>query len=354
MLVLYIREVDLKNFRNFTDYTIYLDKGTNIILGKNAVGKTNILESIYLLSRGRSFKTSRLSEIIKYDEDNFFIGIKAVRSSGEFTAQFGYAQDNKKQIKINGIEINKQSELLGNIYTILFLPEDLYIVKGNPQIRRNFIDEALLQIRPNYTYDLMRYYKVLKQRNNLLKNIAKKPSLRYTLDSWDEQIAAYGIKVATIRARFVETLSRAVADIHKNLSGGEELEIKYLVNFGNNIDMYRELLKSSVEKDITYGQTTIGPHRDDIKILLDGKAARTFASQGQQRTIALSLKLAEIKIIRDDIGESPVFLLDDVFSELDDDRKMCVMENIKDIQSVITANDIHMDGSWNVIRLGVI
>ncbi|MDI6601540.1 MAG: DNA replication/repair protein RecF [Thermoanaerobacteraceae bacterium] len=351
---MYIKEIELNNYRNFKHFILNLDMGINIILGKNAAGKTNILESIYLLSRGKSFRTSRLNELINHEENNFFVGIRALRKSGEFLARFGYSDDGKKQIKINGMDIGKISELLGNIYTILFTPEDLYIVKGNPEQRRNFIDEALLQLRPNYTYDLMRYYRVLKQRNNLLKNIAKKPSLRYTLNSWDEQITEYGIKLASMRSRFVDILASTAAEIHKNLSGGEKLDIKYMVNFGNNIDSYRDLMRESIDRDIAYGLTTIGPHRDDIKILLDGRNVKSFSSQGQQRTIALSLKLSEIRIIQDEIGESPIFLLDDVFSELDDDRKGYILENINGIQSIITANEVHVHGDWNAIKLGVI
>ncbi len=351
---MYIEELRLDNYRNFKDLRLEFDKGINMVLGKNAAGKTNILECVYLLSRGRSFRTSRLNEIINYDEDSFFAYIKAVRNSGEFSIRYGLDREGKKQARINGMDIAKNSELLGNLYTILFIPEDMYIVKGNPEQRRNFIDEVLLQIRPNYRYDLMRYYRTLKQRNNLLKNIAKKPSLRYTLYSWDEQLTGYGLKIAGMRSRFVNILSKTAADIHKNLSGGEMLDIKYIVNFGNNKDDYAELMKAAADRDIAYGLTTIGPHRDDIRILLDGKEARSYSSQGQQKTIALGLKLSEIQIVKNEIGESPIFLLDDVFSELDDDRKGFVIDNIKGMQSLITANEVYLKGDWNEIRPGVI
>lgn len=351
---MYIKELELKNYRNFENIHLEFDKGINMILGKNAMGKTNILESVFLLSRGRSFKTSRLNELIKNDEESFFVYAKAVRGSGEFFVRYGYGKDGKKQIGVNGMEIQKNAELLGNLYTILFVPDDLYIVKGNPEQRRSFMDEVLLQARPNYRYDLMRYYRTLKQRNNLLKNIAKKPSLRYTLYSWDEQITEYGLKIAGMRSRLVSSLAAEAAKIHKNLSGGEELDVKYIVNFGNNKDDYINLIKKSADKDIAYGLTTIGPHRDDIRILLDGMDAKSYSSQGQQKTIALSLKLSEIKIIQNEIGESPVFLLDDVFSELDEDRKKYVLDNISGMQSLITANDVNFRGDWKEIMLGVL
>lgn len=351
---MYIKELELKNYRNFEHIHLEFDKGINMILGKNALGKTNILESVFLLSRGKSFKTSRLNELIRYDDEGFFVYVRAVRGSGEFIVRYGYGKDGRKQIGINGMDIQKNTELLGNLYTILFVPDDLYIVKGNPEQRRNFIDEVLLQARPNYRYDLMRYYRTLKQRNNLLKNIAKKPSLRYTLYSWDEQITEYGLKIAGMRSRFVNLLAMEAAKIHKNLSDGEELDIKYIVNFGNNKDDYINLIKKSADKDIAYGLTTIGPHRDDIKILLNGRDAKSYSSQGQQKTIALSLKLSEIKIIQNEIGESPVFLLDDVFSELDENRKKYVIDSIGGMQSLITANDVNFTGDWKEIILGVL
>ncbi len=351
---MYIEKLKLENYRNFKKLYLEFDKGINMVLGNNAVGKTNILECIYLLSRGRSFKTQRLNEIINYDENNFYASLKAVRGSGEFSVRYGYNRDGKKQIGLNGMNINKNSELLGNLYTILFVPEDLYIVKGNPKQRRNFIDEVLMQIRPNYRYDLMRYYRTLKQRNNLLKNIATKPSLRYTLYSWDQQIIAYGLKIASMRSRFVNIISGIASRIHNKLSGGEELDVKYIVNFGNNKDDYVNLIKESADKDISYGLTTIGPHRDDIKILLDGREAKSYSSQGQQKTIALSLKLSEIKIVEKEIGESPIFLLDDVFSELDEERKGFIIDTISGMQSLITANELYLEGDWNKIRLGVV
>jgi len=338
---MYIKEIELKDYRNYKDLRVSFSDKVNIFLGNNAQGKTNLLEGIYLNAMAKSFKTSKDKELIRFGED--FCKVKSVASiSGdEHITEIVINKEGKKGIKIDGVKIKKTSELLERIFIIIFSPEDLKIVKDEPEKRRKFIDRELCQIKPGYFSDLNNYKKVLKQRNTYLKEFNIENSI---LDIWDYELARYGSRVILKRHEFIERINEISKKIHDNISGGKEnLELKYepnvLVSENTENDFY-EMLRNSRNDDIKNRTTGKGPHKDDLKISADGIDLRKFGSQGQQRTAALSLKLSEIKLIEEEMGEKPILLLDDVLSELDNDRQSYLINSLGGNQLFITTTDI--------------
>ena len=349
---MWINEIKLKNFRNYNYQEIQLHENINVFFGENAQGKTNIIESIFLSSIGKSFRTNKEKELIKFNEQKAFIEINFKKSDREGNLKIEIGD--KKQIYLNGIKLKKLSELLGNINIVIFTPDDIHILKGGPQNRRKFLDIMISQLRPNYMHILSLYLKTLEQRNNYLKQIKTEKKDENLLEIWDEKLIEYGCKIFEYRKEFIEKIKEKIKDIHKEITDNkEDIEIKYFSDASTRQNFINEL-KSRRKLDIIKGFTTKGVHRDDFIVYINGKEIESFGSQGQHRTAILSLKLSELQVIYDDIGEYPILLLDDFMSELDNKRRKNFLDNIKNIQVIITCTEkISLENlnyfSYNVI-----
>ena len=334
---MWINNIKLNNFRNYNNKEINLHENINVFFGENAQGKTNIIESIFLCSIGKSFRTNKEKELIKFNEEKTLVEINYEKSdrTGNIKIEIG----EKKQVYLNGIKIKKLSELLGNINVVIFTPDDINILKGGPQNRRKFLDIMISQLRPNYMHILSLYNKTLEQRNNYLKQIKIEKKDENLLDIWDEKLIDYGIKIYEYRKEFLEKIKNKIKNIHQGITNGKEnIEIEYISDAITRQNFINEL-KSRRKLDIIKGYTTKGIHRDDFIIYINKKEVGTFGSQGQNRTAMLSLKLSELQVIYDDIGEYPILLLDDFMSELDSKRRESFLNNIKDIQVIITCTE---------------
>mgnify|MGYP004557380597 FL=1 len=334
---MWINNIKLNNFRNYNNKEIKLHENINVFFGENAQGKTNIIESIFLCSIGKSFRTNKEKELIKFNEEKTSVEINYEKSdrTGKIKIEIG----EKKQVYLNGIKIKKLSELLGNINVVIFTPDDINILKGGPQNRRKFLDIMISQLRPNYMHILSLYNKTLEQRNNYLKQIKTEKKEENLLEIWDEKLIDYGIKIYEYRKEFIEKIKNKIKNIHAGITNGkEEIEIEYISDAVTRQNFLNEL-KSRRKLDIIKGYTTKGIHRDDFIIYINKKEVGTFGSQGQNRTAMLSLKLSELQVIYDDIGEYPILLLDDFMSELDSKRRESFLNNIKDIQVIITCTE---------------
>ena len=334
---MYIDKMKLINFRNYENQEIQFNKNINIIYGDNAQGKTNILEAIFLSSFGKSFRTSKEKELIKFGQDKLMVEANFQKKDrdGKIRIEIG----SKKQITVNGIKIKKLSELLGNINIVIFTPEDINILKDGPAGRRRFLDMMIGQLRPNYVHNLNLYMQTLEQRNNYLKQIKELNKPQEMLEIWDEKLAEYGEKVYLYRKEFVDKIINIINDIHKKITDEkEELKIEYISDCSNKKE-YLNLLNERRKLDIIKGFTTKGVHRDDFVIYINNREVGVYGSQGQNRTVILSLKLSELNVVYDEIGEYPILLLDDFMSELDEKRRKNFLENIENTQVIITGTD---------------
>ena len=334
---MWIKKIKIKNFRNYESEEINLEKNINIFYGQNAQGKTNIIESIFLCSLGKSFRAKKDKEMIKLNEQNAVVEVEYEKSDrhGKIKIEIG----NKKNIYLNGIKIKKLSELLGNLNIVIFTPDDINILKGGPQNRRRFLDIMISQLRPNYMHILNLYIKTMEQRNNYLRQIKEEHKDENLLEIWDEKLAEYAIKIYEYRKEFIEKIIKKLDTIHKNITNGEEqIELEYVTECDSK-EKYLKLLKERRKLDIIKGFTTKGVHRDDFMIYINKKDIKIFGSQGQNRTAMLSLKLAELQVIYDEIGEYPILLLDDFMSELDRTRRKNFLENIEGTQVIITGTE---------------
>ena len=334
---MYIDKMKLINFRNYENQEIQFNKNINIIYGDNAQGKTNILEAIFLSSFGKSFRTSKEKELIRFGQDKLMVEANFQKKDrdGKIRIEIG----SKKQITVNGIKIKKLSELLGNINIVIFTPEDINILKDGPVGRRRFLDMMIGQLRPNYVHNLNLYMQTLEQRNNYLKQIKELNKPQEMLEIWDEKLAEYGEKVYLYRKEFVDKIINKINDIHKKITDEkEELKIEYISNCSNKNE-YLKILNERRKLDIIKGFTTKGVHRDDFVIYINDREVGVYGSQGQNRTVILSLKLSELNVVYDEIGEYPILLLDDFMSELDEKRRKNFLENIENTQVIITGTD---------------
>ena len=307
---MYIKNIKLNNFRNYLNQEIQLDKGINIFFGDNGEGKTNILESIFLCAIGKSFRAKKEKELIKIDEEKATVEVdfEKIDRDGKIKIEL----TNKKDVFINGIKKNKVSEILGNINIVMFSPDDIEILKSGPAKRRRFLNILISQLRPQYVYYLNMYIKTIEQRNNYLRQIKELNNLK---------------------------IKNKIKIIHKNITEDkEEIKIKYISDCFDK-EKYIEELEKNWETDILRGYTTKGVHRDDIYIYINGKQVNIYGSQGQNRTVILSLKLSELEIIYDEIGEYPILLLDDFMSELDSKRRENFLKSISNAQILITCTD---------------
>lgn len=334
-----VKKIELNNFRNYSSLNLELDSSTNILYGDNAQGKTNILEAIYICSTTKSHRSSKDVELIRLEENEGHVKIYIDKKEREHRIDIHLRRNKTKGIAIDGIPIKKASELFGLFNVIFFSPEDLNIIKNGPAERRRFIDIELCQLDKIYVYNLMNYNKILSQRNKLLKDLYTKPDLKDTLDVWDMQLAEYGKKIIERRESFIENISEIIKPIHGKLTNNKEnLEIYYHKNCEEE-ELYQKILENR-EKDIKYKTTSVGPHRDDILFFNGDMNIRIYGSQGQKRTVALSLKLAEIELVKELINDTPVLLLDDVLSELDSNRQNHLLQSLDNIQTIITCTGL--------------
>lgn len=334
-----LKSIALNHFRNYSDMFLEFDKGTNILYGDNAQGKTNILEAVYVSGTTKSHKGSKDKELIQFGQEESHIRTVVERDGLDYQIDMHIKKNKPKGIAINKAPIKKASELFGILNIVFFSPEDLNIIKNGPSERRRFLDMELCQLDRIYLYHLTKYNKILNQRNKLLKDINFRPELADTLSVWDVQLIEYGKKIINSRNKFIERLNEIVPDIHRNISGNREnLILHYEPNVKED-EMESELLKNQA-RDLKFGMTSIGPHRDDMCFNIQDVDIRRFGSQGQQRSCALSLKLSEIELVKQSIRETPVLILDDVLSELDSSRQNFLLNSIHDIQTVITCTGL--------------
>jgi len=332
---MYIEKIKVKNFRNYEEQEISLKNGINLFFGNNAQGKTNIVESIFLCSLGKSFRAKNEKDLIFFGKKESSIEIKYKKKDREGKIKYVLAEKTKN-IYNNNILLKKTSEILGNINVVLFSPEDINIIKQGPSTRRKFLNIFISQIRPNYVYICNLYKKILEQRNSYLKSEKINFEL---LDIYDEKLAENGAIVNKYREEFINKIKEKIGKIHNNVTKGkEEIKIKYISDCQEK-EKYLEKLKENRKEDIEKGYTSIGIHRDDIYFYINGKKIDSFGSQGQQRTAILSLKISELEIIKEEIGENPILLLDDFMSELDKERRINLLKEIKNAQIIITCTD---------------
>ncbi len=334
-----IKSLELADFRNYETINISFDKGTNILYGDNAQGKTNILEAIYVSATTKSHKGSKDKEIVNFNKEEAHIRTYLEKEDVEYRVDMHLRKNKSKGIAIDGKKIKKAADLLGLLNVVFFSPEDLAIIKNGPSERRRFADMELCQLDNFYLYNLNHYNKIINQRNKLLKDISFNPGLKETLNIWDSQLISFGSKIIERRNLFTEQLCEIIGNIHNKLSGGkEELIVKYEPDV--SIEEFENKMRENQEKDIRYKMTQSGPHRDDFSFIVNGIDIRKFGSQGQQRTAALSLKLSEIELVKKMTKDTPVLLLDDVLSELDSSRQNYLLNSIGEIQTIITCTGL--------------
>ena len=332
-----INKIKLKNFRNYTEQEIELDPHINVFYGDNAQGKTNILEAIFISGFGKSFRTSKEKEMIKLGED--FLETNIFYDKSDRSGKIKIIIAEKKQIEVNGVKIKKLSELIGNLNLVIFTPDDIQILKNGPAERRRFLDMMIGQLRPNYVHNLNLYLKTLEQRNNYLRQIREENKNENMLEIWDEKLSEYAVNIYNYRKEFIDKINDKIKNIHNEITENkEEIEIDYIAE-SKNKEEYLSLLKQRRKLDIIKGFTTKGIHRDDFVIYINNKRLDIYGSQGQHRTAILSLKLSELNIIEDEIGEKPILLLDDFMSELDEKRRNHFLEKIEKTQVIITCTD---------------
>ncbi|WP_096438045.1 DNA replication/repair protein RecF [Alteribacter populi] len=348
-----IDQLTVKNYRNYPAVNLTFENEVNVIIGENAQGKTNLMEAIYVLGMAKSHRTPRDKELIRWDEDFAKIEGKLTKRTGPLHMEVVFSNQGKK-VKLNHLEKKRLSDYIGTCNIVMFAPEDLNLVKGSPQVRRRFIDMEMGQIHSVYLYHLARYHKILKQRNQLLKNMQMKRNSgdqdRAMLDVITDQLIESAAHVVEKRFSFLKKLQQWAEEIHKEISRGlEKLEIRYIPTCNVSEDMDLSTMKSKMrnefselgDREMLRGTTLIGPHRDDLKFFVNDRDIQVYGSQGQQRTTALSLKLAEIELIYEKVGEYPILLLDDVLSELDDHRQSHLLSAIQGkVQTFVTTTSV--------------
>ena len=342
-----IPELKLTNFRNFDESSFVFDKSKTLIIGKNAQGKTNILESIYFLSTLKSPRTSNQSDLIKFNEEFFNLNCKILKSDVNIDLSYSFNQDKKREIKINGVK-STIKDFKSVLKTVLFATPDLLLLRGNPQDRRTWLDRAISQIYPAYDQRLTKYDKIRIQKNNFLKDCAKLGTINYELlDVFNEQLSTTGSNIIFIRNKYLKEIEKIAILKHKTISETEELSIKYDCSFECNFSEIEDIknaflneLETRKTEEIRRVQSCVGPHRDDVSFSINGLDSSKFASQGQQRTIVLALKLSELELITQKTGTEPILLLDDVLAELDDIRQNYLLKSINpNTQTIITSVD---------------
>ncbi len=342
--------VEIRNFRNSEQAAVEFTDGVNVLLGSNAQGKTNLLEAVYLACTAKSFRATSDSQLVRFGADAAFVSVDFTDSRRQ-NISFNIQAGRRKQIEINKNKITKLQDVIGRFKCVLFCPEHLSLIKGAPSVRRDFLDFAISQLRPMYVVSLQKYEKILKERNTLLKNaLDDRETYDKTIEFWNEQLCHEAAIISRMRESYIKQAEAFMVECFLEMSKrtGRENEIPTLKYKGSSPqesyedltvtrDNYMRLLHERPEREIFAGTSLYGIHRDDIEICLGDKSARDFASQGQQRSLALCLKLAEGEIVKKDSGEYPVFLLDDVLSELDEGRRKYLIDEIKGKQVIMTS-----------------
>ena len=355
---MHIRSLELNNFRNYENLSIEFSEGINIFTGDNAQGKTNILESIYYCSIGKSHRTNKDKELICWDKNEAYISLYVCKDRLDKKIQIKIFKEGKKGINVNSIKLKKISELFGVFNAVIFSPEDLKIIKDSPSYRRKFLDIELTKLNDRYYFNLVQYNKVLEERNAVLR------SRSYTnfdiLDVYDIQLSKYGSSVIRYRLDYLDKLNKYGSIIHNDITNQKEnIEFKYITGVKDFDNIEKNLLsiyKSNRKRDIERGVSSSGPHKDDFSININGIDTRSYGSQGQQRTAILTIKFATINILKEYTGETPVLLLDDVLSELDTSRQRYVLKSISGIQTIITCTGIneiekYIDGNFKIFNV---
>lgn len=339
-----VQTLHFENYRNLKDNTIVPSEKVNVIYGENANGKTNLIEAIWLFCGGHSFRGSKENELICFEKDHFRLKMGFYAEDRDQTAEILFDK-NKKLIKINEVEKNSSSYLTEVFSAVVFSPEHLSLIKQGPNVRRRFLDAAICQHRIRYASLLAQYHRIINQRNALLKDIYKNKDLKDTLSIWDDSLSVVGAQIIKERFEYIRQMRAAAKIYHSGISGEkEELDIACICTAKaeekDSVEMIRDKLKNAFEtsrhEDYHTGYTSIGPHRDDIDIKINGISARRFASQGQQRSAVLSMKLSEAQLLYQKNGERPVILLDDVLSELDNKRQDFLLNKVEDYQVFVT------------------
>ena len=343
---MYFKEIEIRNFRNYEYCKETFHPEINIFLGENGQGKTSLAEALYIMCLGRSFRTQKDREMIRFEEDAASVRTTVFKNGRNVRTEIILNRNDKKIVKINGVR-KKRSELAGHILVVEFAPDDLKILKEEPDKRRRFINREISKLYPGYYEDLAVYTKILTQRNTLLKEEKADPSL---MAVWDEELIRYGVKIILRRKTFIDRLNEISSRIHREITEGkEELRIEYDSNIPYRedpmelADLFREKLESSRETELFRKITACGPQRDDLKVTIGGVDVRKYGSQGQQRTAAISMKLAEITLIEEEIGEKPILILDDALSELDQSRQRYLIQALKGTQIFLTSTTIGQD-----------
>lgn len=352
-IVMFIKSLVLKDYRSYKDKTFKFNENLNILVGKNAQGKTNIVEAIFFAVIGKSFKTSKEKEVINWDSDKGYIKAEFGKKYRDIEIELFFDSSHKKSIKIDGIGIKKIGELMGCVNAIFFSPDELKLIKESPDERRRFMNIDISQTNKRYFYLIGRYEKVLANRNKLLKSTKDIEVVKETIDIWDRALSDLAEKIYLERKKFIEELSPYAKLAHEYISSGKEtIEIKYCSSFTDDYaNKMMKALQRNLEKDFKLGYTTVGVHRDDLDIFLNSVEVKNYGSQGQQRTVALSLKLAELEIVKNRVGEYPILLLDDVFSELDKDRRKKLLKFTSKAQTIITCTDFDEKIDANIINI---
>ncbi|SCZ76669.1 DNA replication/repair protein RecF [Acidaminobacter hydrogenoformans] len=343
---MFVRKLKLENFRNYDGLELEFDRYLNLIIGDNGQGKTNLIEALFVGGFGRSFRTSREREMVQFNINTAYLGIQFHQHGIESQLEMRFLEDKKKSLKYNGSPIHRLSDWVGRLNIVAFTPEDLKLVKESPVERRRFIDREISQMSTKYLMSFVHYNRALDQRNALLRSKSTQSAL---YEIWEEKMAQYGAQVILKRLEFIKKLNSISQRIHYQMTNGKEkFGVEYLSFISNENEPDYDTIVTAIinkmenyrEKDIERGFTWFGPHRDDLKLTIDGHDARVYGSQGQQRTAALSLKLSEIEIIHEETGEYPILILDDVMSELDQHRQNLLIKAFENVQTFITTTEL--------------
>jgi len=357
---MFVKSIELTNFRNYEHCTAFFPTNKIILVGNNAQGKTNLIESIYFLATLSPLRSCTEKDLIKWGSNFCHISAEVAKENADVKLDVIINPPKHKILKLNGIKKTKYSHYLGNLLVVNFGINDLLLLRGSPSDRRKWVDDAISQIYPSYNDILTKFNRIKTHRNNLLKEFKGNTNLSLSqkeiLSVWDEQLTSNGSNLIYLRQKFLREINKKSLIKHKFITKDEEnLFINYdstvigILDFSKNInieikeiyDLYKEKLEKKRNEEIIRSQSLIGPHRDDIKFLINGIDALNFASQGQQRTVVLSLKLAELDFIKEIKGENPILLLDDVLAELDQSRQNFLLQSIgNEIQTIVTTVDI--------------
>lgn len=342
-----INSLKLFNYRNYEEIELFFNKNKTLIIGKNAQGKTNILESIYFLSCLKTPRTSNITELINFNKERFRIEAEITKSNTNIDLSYAYNQEKKRETNINGVK-STVKDFKSVLKTVLFSTTDLLLLRGTPQDRRDWLDRAIAQVYPAYDDRLSKYDKIRIQKNNFLKECSKTGTVNAALlDVYNEQLSITGSNIIYIRKKYLREIEKIAQTKHQTISETENLNIKYDCSFLNETEEITSIQQAFItalndrrEEEIRRAQSCVGPHRDDIIFYINNQEATKFASQGQQRTVVLSLKLSELDIITDKTGDEPILLLDDVLAELDDLRQNYLLKSINlNTQTIITSVD---------------